>query len=193
MHYKCILDEAMYLPRTLEHVVAQAAEQFPVLMVCGPRQVGKTTLLQMLAEGSHRYVTLDDPLALQLALEDGALFLQRYAPPVLIDEVQYAPNLLPLIKLAVDQSRRPGEFWLTGSQPFHLMQGVAESLAGRVAVMHLQGLSVAEAQGRGGAHLTSVGFFMSHLRALLMISYQGRWARRARVLGNHGRGVTADD
>lgn len=142
----------MYLPRTLEHVVAQAAEQFPVLMVCGPRQVGKTTLLQKLAEGSHRYVTLDDPLALQLALEDGALFLQRYAPPVLIDEVQYAPNLLPLIKLAVDQSRRPGEFWLTGSQPFHLMQGVAESLAGRVAVLHLQGLSVAEAQGRGGAH-----------------------------------------
>ena len=139
----------MYLPRTLEHVVAQAAEQFPVLMVCGPRQVGKTTLLQKLAEGSHRYVTLDDPLALQLALEDGALFLQRYAPQVLIDEVQYAPNLLPLIKLAVDQSRRPGEFWLTGSQPFHLVQGVAESLAGRVAVVHLQGLSVAEAQRRG--------------------------------------------
>jgi predicted AAA+ superfamily ATPase len=149
MQFKCILDESMYLLRTLEHFIAQAARQLPVLMVCGPRQVGKTTLLQKLAEGSHRYVTLDDPLALQLALEDGALFLQRYAPPLLIDEVQYAPNLLPLIKRAVDQSRRPGEFWLTGSQPFHLMQGVAESLAGRVAVMHLQGLSVAEAEGRG--------------------------------------------
>lgn len=139
----------MYLPRTLEPFVAQAAEQFPVLMVCGPRQVGKTTLLQKQAAGSHRYVTLDDPLALQLALDDGALFLQRFAPPVLIDEVQYAPNLLPLIKIAVDQSRRMGEFWLTGSQTFHLMQGVAESLAGRVAVVNLQGLSVAEAQGRG--------------------------------------------
>jgi predicted AAA+ superfamily ATPase len=86
-------------------------------------------------------VTLDDPLLLRLAREDPALFLQRFPPPVLIDEIQYAPALLPHIKMVVDKTRKPGLFWLTGSQQFHLMKGVSESLAGRVGVVQLLGLS----------------------------------------------------
>jgi predicted AAA+ superfamily ATPase len=86
-------------------------------------------------------VSLDDPSARALASEEPALFLQRFAPPVLIDEIQYAPQLLPLIKMAVDANRKPGMFWLTGSQQFHMMKGISETLAGRVAIMHLLGFS----------------------------------------------------
>jgi len=144
-----------YLPRSLARFVATASRQFPTLMLTGPRQVGKTTLLKTLcaigADGQppRRYVTLDNPMLLALAREEPALFLQRFPPPVLIDEIQYAPGLLPLIKEAVDAAGGKGLFWLTGSQPFHLMQNVSESLAGRVAVMHLQGLSLSEALGQG--------------------------------------------
>jgi len=134
----------MLIHRTLEPFVSTAASQFPVLLLTGARQVGKTTLLRKLAEPGRAYVTLDDPLALALAQSEPALFLQRFAPPVLIDEIQYAPGLLPQIKMRVDHKREPGLFWLTGSQQFHLMRGVAESLAGRVAVVQLLGLSRAE-------------------------------------------------
>jgi hypothetical protein len=116
--------------------------------------VGKTTLLKSLCEAesgptARRYVTLDNPMMLGLAREEPALFLQRFPPPVLIDEIQYAPGLLPLIKEAVDAGGGKGQYWLTGSRPFHLMQNVGESLAGRVAVMHLQGLSLGESLGHG--------------------------------------------
>lgn len=154
-----------YLPRTLERFVQKASQQFPVLMVTGPRQVGKTTLLRAVASQdvagpARRYVSLDDPLLLALARDEPALFLQRFAPPVLIDEIQYAPQLLPLIKALVDQDGRKGLVWLTGSQPFHLMQGVGESLAGRVAVVSLQGLSLGEmlgCPGTGGPFVPRAG------------------------------------
>lgn len=139
----------MYLPRTLEGYLRKASHQLPVLLVTGPRQVGKTTLLRHLCAKGRRYVTLDDPLALRLAREDPALFFQTFPPPILLDEVQYAPQLLPQIKLAVDSDGRPGRFWLTGSQHFHLMKGVSESLAGRVAILRLLGLSRGEQAGRG--------------------------------------------
>jgi len=131
----------MYLTRTLEVFFAKATRQFPVLLLTGARQVGKTTLLQHLSKGTRIYVTLDDPLILNLAKEDPALFMQRFPPPLLIDEIQYAPELLPYIKMDVDRNRKAGRFWLTGSQHFHLMKGVSESLAGRVGVIHLLGLS----------------------------------------------------
>lgn len=131
----------MYIARTLEPFVIRAAEHFPVVLLTGARQVGKTTLLRRLSQGERGYVSLDDPLVLSLAKTDPALFMQRFPPPVLIDEIQYAPELLPYIKMAADRAGRPGLFWLTGSQQFHLMQGVSESLAGRVAVLHLLGLS----------------------------------------------------
>ena len=129
-----------YIKRAAEDTIARVSKMFPVLLVTGPRQVGKTTLLQRLAdiqksEGIERkYVTLDDPDVRYLAKHDPALFLQRYSPPVLIDEIQYATELLPYIKMSVDRSKRKGDFWITGSQVFRLMKNVSESLAGRVGI-----------------------------------------------------------
>ncbi|MDD4349192.1 MAG: ATP-binding protein [Opitutales bacterium] len=143
------MDEKLtYLPRTLERFFAQAASQFPVMLVTGPRQIGKTTFLRHLASDSRNYVTLDDPLLRELANEEPALFLQRFKAPVLIDEIQYAPGLLPHIKMEVDRDRKGGMYWLTGSQQFHLMRDVAESLAGRVGVVNLLGLSRRELIGK---------------------------------------------
>ncbi len=142
----------MYLPRTLESFARSAGMQFPVLMVTGARQVGKTTFLRHLSYSDRTYVSLDDPLVLELAKRDPALFFQRYRPPLLIDEIQYAPELLPYIKMEVDNTHQPGLFWLTGSQQFHLMKGVSESLAGRVAVVQLLGLSHWEMVGQGSVH-----------------------------------------
>lgn len=139
-----------YLTRTLESHLPLAARHFPVLLVTGARQVGKTSLLRHASEPGRRYVTLDDPLLVQLARTDPALFLARFPPPVLIDEIQYAPELLPHIKMAVDTLRKPNLFWLTGSRPFPLMHGVSESLAGRVAVIQLLGLSRRELKGEAG-------------------------------------------
>jgi predicted AAA+ superfamily ATPase len=139
----------MYVPRTLEVSFEEHSHSFPVLLLTGPRQVGKTTLLQHLCDERRAYVTLDDPVLRSLAVEDPALFMQRFPPPVFIDEIQYAPELLPFIKMAVDRERRPGTFWLTGSQKFHLMKGVSESLAGRVGIVSLLGLSRRELVGKG--------------------------------------------
>lgn len=138
----------MYIKRSLESVVSQVTKEYPVVLVTGPRQVGKTTMLQKLMEGTDRgYVSLDDLNERHLAKTDPELFLQLHKPPVLIDEVQYAPELFSYIKIHVDKNRNPGDFWLTGSQVFKLMRGVQESLAGRVAVLSLTSLSQAEISG----------------------------------------------
>jgi hypothetical protein len=137
-----------YLPRSLGYFFKRADKQFPVLLVTGARQVGKTTFVQNLRDEARTYVTLDDPTLRSLAKEDPALFLQRFRPPVLIDEFQYAPELLPYIKMAVDRSRKPGLFWLTGSQQFLVMKGVSESLAGRVGIVNLLGFSRRELLGK---------------------------------------------
>lgn len=137
-----------YITRNLESVVIQATKEYPVVLVTGPRQVGKTTMLQKLMEGTNRgYVTLDDLNERIIAKTDPELFLQLHKPPVLIDEVQYAPELFTYIKMNVDKNHEPGAFWLTGSQVFKLMRGVQESLAGRVAVLSLTSLSQAEIFG----------------------------------------------
>ena len=115
--------------------------------VLGPRQVGKTTLLQKLAGPERKYVSLDDPNIRELAVKEPSLFLQRYTPPLLIDEIQYAPPLMPYIKMYVDQHKGKGSFWLTGSQLFHVMKGVSESLAGRVGLLNLAGLTNSEISG----------------------------------------------
>ncbi len=134
-----------YISRSLEKIVSEVTKEYPVVLVTGPRQVGKTTMLQKLMEGTDRnYVSLDDLNERSIAKTDPEMFLQIHKPPVLIDEVQYAPELFTYIKIIVDKNHNPGDFWLTGSQVFKLMQGVSESLAGRVAVLSLTALSQAE-------------------------------------------------
>ena len=134
-----------YISRNLEKVVSEVTKEYPIVLVTGPRQVGKTTMLQKLMEGTNRsYVSLDDLNERNLAKTDPELFLQLHKPPVLIDEVQYAPELFTYIKIFVDKNHNPGDFWLTGSQIFKMMRGVQESLAGRVAVLSLTSLSQAE-------------------------------------------------
>lgn len=134
-----------YISRSLETVVKQVTLEYPVVLVTGARQVGKTTMLQKLMEGTERrYVTLDDLNERSLAKTDPEMFLQLHKPPVLIDEVQYAPELFTYIKIYADSHQEPGAFWLTGSQVFKLMHGVQESLAGRVAVLSMTSLAQAE-------------------------------------------------
>ena len=141
-----------YITRSLEKVVMQVTEEYPVVLVTGPRQVGKTTMLQKLMDGTGRgYVSLDDLNERSLARTDPEMFLQLHKPPVLIDEVQYAPELFTYIKIYSDTHREPGAFWLTGSQIFKLMNGVQESLAGRVAVLYMNTLSQAEIDGVDGS------------------------------------------
>lgn len=137
-----------YISRNLEAVVMQVTREFPAVLVTGPRQVGKTTMLQKLMEGTDRkYVSLDDLNERSLAKNDPELFLQAHKPPVLIDEVQYAPELFPYIKIYADSHHEPGAFWLTGSQIFQMMRGVQESLAGRTAVLSMTSLAQAELAG----------------------------------------------
>ncbi len=140
----------MYISRSLESRVKEMAEHFPVVLVCGARQVGKTTLLKKVADdnGGIRYVTLDHPRIRELAKTDPELFLQQYAPPVIIDEIQYAPELLPYIKIKVDEQRKNGQFYLTGSQMFNMMNNVSDSLAGRVGILSMYSMSRSEIEGR---------------------------------------------
>ncbi|EAX46800.1 conserved hypothetical protein [Thermosinus carboxydivorans Nor1] len=138
----------MYITRAMEETVLAIQNSFPILLITGPRQVGKTTMLKKLSDSNRKYVTLDDPLIRELAITDPALFLQRFEPPVIIDEIQYAPELLTYIKMHVDQNGRNGDFWLTGSQIFHLMKNVSESLAGRVGILNMLGLSNSEITNR---------------------------------------------
>lgn len=137
-----------YIHRTIEADWKQISRQFPALLLTGPRQVGKTTLLEHLCEKRRKIVSLDDLNLRNLARRDPEMFLQRYSPPVLIDEIQYAPELFPTIKSVIDRARAPGAFWLTGSQQFQMMQGITESLAGRVAIVHLLGFSTREKEQR---------------------------------------------
>ena len=146
----------MYIQRHLEKQVLDASRYYPVVMVCGQRQVGKSTMLNHIKEPGRRYVTLDDGNARRLASNDPALFFETYGYPLLIDEFQRVPSILLEIKKLVDQRALDGEnnsgmFWLTGSQKFQMMQGVSESLAGRIAIFDMSSLSTAEIEGRPAA------------------------------------------
>lgn len=161
-----------YIHRALEAVVRRASEYFKIVVVTGPRQVGKTTMLRHMMQDdaqcgdARSYVTLDDMAARILAKEDPALFLQRYKPPILIDEIQKAPELLPYLKILADETKENGTIWLTGSQPFHLMKHVSESLAGRARVIEMLGLSHAEASGiESKPYNPSPDYFMRRVAA----------------------------
>ncbi len=135
----------VYVKREIENTVKRAAKQFPAVIVTGPRQSGKTTLLKHLFAKTHSYVSLDDPDIRLMAARDPKLFLKNYPAPLIIDEIQYAPELFPYLKIAVDNNRsKKGQFLLTGSQSFPLMAKVGESLAGRIAVLTLLSFSCKE-------------------------------------------------
>lgn len=135
----------MYISRTIENKVKELTKEFKVLVVTGARQVGKSTMLKHCAP-KRTYVSLGKPNIREFANTEPELFLQRYKPPVIIDEIQYAPILLDYIKEIVDNSEKRGQYWLTGSQPFHLMKNVSETLAGRAAIINMLGLSINEKQ-----------------------------------------------
>jgi predicted AAA+ superfamily ATPase len=134
----------VYYPRIIEQTLIEAQRDFPVVLLTGPRQSGKSTTLTRLFK-THRYVTFDDPVIRAQAIADPALFLADHPAPVILDEIQYVPQLLPHLKMHVDKNRgKHGQFLLTGSQAFSLMDGVSESLAGRVAVLELLPLTYRE-------------------------------------------------
>jgi len=158
----------MYYPRSLKDIWLKASRQFPVLLLTGARQVGKTTFLKHICPAGRSYITLDDPPTRALANEDPGLFLKRFTPPLLIDEIQYAPNLMPYIKMTVDSSGKKGLFWLTGSQQFLMMKGISETLAGRVAILNLLGFSQRE---RMRSHLDTEPFIPEKRTLAKRLSY----------------------
>lgn len=145
----------MYIDRHLEPEIIEASQYYPVVMVCGQRQTGKSTMLYHIKETERKYITLDDINARRIAEEDPALFFETYGYPLLIDEFQRVPTILLEIKKIVDEKMLQGEnangmFWLTGSQKFKMMHNVSDSLTGRVAVFDLSGFSTAELEKRSG-------------------------------------------
>lgn len=136
----------MYIKRHAESAVTQLSKMFGAVLVTGPRQVGKTTMLQELTKDIH-YVSLDDPIVLASAQEESVTFFKDNPPPVFLDEIQKAPLLFPQIKLLLDRERKKGQFFLCGSQQFQMMKGVSESLSGRIGLITLLGFSLREIKG----------------------------------------------
>ena len=143
----------MYIKRSIEQTITKLSEEFPVIVITGARQVGKSTMLRMIKDEGMNYVSLDDMDVRSLALSDPKYFLEQYSYPLLIDEIQYAPDLLPYIKMIVDEERlkslknnEPTRalFWHTGSHQFNVMKNISESRAGRVGVLSLYSLSLSE-------------------------------------------------
>ena len=135
----------MDLERTIAPYIKKISKEFPVLMLSGMRQIGKSYLLERIKEKERQYLSLDDLTVRQFAINDPKGFIERLSPPVIIDEVQYAPDLFIYIKIYVDSHpKKNGLFWLSGSQKFQLIKGIRESLAGRVAIIDMLGLSYKE-------------------------------------------------
>jgi hypothetical protein len=133
-----------YYPRHIEAIVKRVKKQFPVTLITGPRQVGKSTLLRHISSGKYEEVSFDDPIIRLQAENDPNLFVKNNPPPIMLDEIQYVPGIFPYLKMSIDKDRKDGDYLITGSQAFVLMKNVSESLAGRVAVLELQGVSQRE-------------------------------------------------
>lgn len=134
----------MYLKRAIEDKLKENMKHYPVILVTGPRQVGKTTLLKEISKDTHQYITMDDLIQRKLLDEDSNLFFKNNSSALLLDEIQYVPEAFQAIKFRVDNIAKQGYYLLTGSQSFYLMENVSESLAGRIAIFQLQGLSLRE-------------------------------------------------
>jgi predicted AAA+ superfamily ATPase len=138
-----------YIKRDIDRLILDVSKSYSAVIITGPRQVGKTTTLKSLLGEGHRFVSLDSKENRQLAQTDPELFLSLNPAPVIIDEVQYAPELFPYIKMEIDNGASPGSYLMTGSQMYHLMKLAGESLAGRVAILRMSGLSQHEIYGNG--------------------------------------------
>ena len=138
-----------YIKRDIEEKIISLSKEYSCILITGPRQVGKTTVLNQLKDDNREYVTLDDLEERGLAKRDPAMFLAMHSTPIMIDEVQYAPELFSYIKIEIDKGAPSGTYWLTGSQAFKLMELAQESLAGRVAILHMSSLSQHEIYGSG--------------------------------------------
>ena len=136
--------EMKYYRRSIEQVINEYKEQFPILLLTGPRQVGKSTLFKELFREEYKYFSLDDPILKEQIVNDPRLFLKNNPEKLIIDEVQYAPSIFPYLKMKVDENREDGMYLMTGSQAFVLMKNVSETLAGRVGILELQGISLRE-------------------------------------------------
>lgn len=155
-----------YIKRDIENLILEASRSYAAILVTGPRQIGKTTTLWHLMDNKRGYVTLDDLEARRTAQSDPELFLSLYPAPILIDEVQYAPQLFSYIKIAVDNGAKPGSFWMTGSQTFRLMELARESMAGRCAIVQMTSLAQHEIYGSGEGSPFIISIEKLKLRAL---------------------------
>lgn len=141
----------MYIKREIEPTIDAMLKQGKVVLVTGARQVGKTTVLKQHLGNDFNYVSMENPRDYLLAKEDAVLFFESKTLPLIIDEVQRVPELFSPIKWVVDQSEEKGRIVLTGSQTYHLMKGVSESLAGRVRILEMPGLSLRELSGNSSS------------------------------------------
>ena len=155
----------MYTTRLLENTLRDALKTFPAVVITGPRQSGKTTLVKKVLGAGYSYVSLDEMDVRSSAIEDPRGFLARFSNPVIIDEIQHAPQLLSYIKARIDQNRKPGQWVLTGSQAFPLMRNVSESLAGRIAVLTLYPFSLDEMNHNLRPRLKNASSFIDYLSA----------------------------
>lgn len=166
----------MYIRRHAETTIDTLSKMFGAVLVTGPRQVGKTTLLEEKVS-SVGYVSLDDPIVLSAAIEQSGTFFKDNPPPVFVDEIQKAPTLFPQIKLILDSSRRKGQFFMCGSQQFHMMKNVTESLAGRLGLVTLLGFSLREMHGVSfdRPFIPTDEYFNARKADLAKISYNDVW------------------
>lgn len=165
-----------YIKRHAEKTVEKLSKMFGAVLVAGPRQVGKTTMLQEITKNIN-YVTLDDPIVKASAIEESGTFFKDNPPPVFVDEIQKAPELFPQIKMIVDRDRKKGQFFMCGSQQFKMMKGVSESLAGRLGLVTLLGFSLREKYGVDfdEPFLPTDEFFAERKKHLADITYDDVW------------------
>lgn len=166
----------MYIPRHIEQAFFTVEKMFGAILVTGARQVGKTTLIKN-TKRDIPYITLDDPIILQSAIDEPGTFFKVSPPPVFVDEIQYAPNLFPYIKMSLDEGKKKGQFYLSGSQQFRMMKNVTESLAGRLGILNLLGLSLREIN-RDSFHkrfLPGDEYFAERRAFAMQIDYKELW------------------
>lgn len=165
-----------YIKRNVESTIAKAGKMFSAVLVTGARQVGKTTLLKHIASDVP-YITLDDPILLQSSLEESGSFFKTNPPPVIVDEIQYAPGLFSYIKMIADESGKKGQFYLTGSQQFKMMKNVSESLAGRIGIINLLGLSLREIKHDSfeGCFIPTEEYFEKRKMSIQNVDYKEIW------------------